>query len=77
MTLQTSHAQVLAYERSPTIGGHTQRLACVFNFSAQTATWPMPTGWVQASAHNLGLASATVQDQHLVLQPWGGWVASL
>jgi Maltogenic Amylase, C-terminal domain len=63
---------VLAYERSH----QGQRLLCVFNFSAESASWSPPVAWQTATAHDIGLATAERQDQLLVLQPWGGWVAA-
>jgi alpha-glucosidase len=73
MAMHTGNAQVLAYERSH----QGQRLLCVFNFSAESATWPLPLDWQTATTHDIGLSSAERQDPLLVLPPWGGWVASL
>lgn len=73
MAMLPGTPQVLAYTRSH----EGQRLGCVFNFSDQPATWDLPPGWEQAHPHDFGLQGALIQDQQLVLQPWGGLVASL
>ena len=73
MAMLPGTPQVLAYTRSH----EGQRLGCVFNFSNQPATWDLPPGWGQAHPHDFGLQGALIQDQQLVLQPWGGLVASL
>jgi alpha-glucosidase len=73
MALLSGTDQVLAYERSH----EGQRMGCVFNFSPEPATWDLPAGWDRASAHDLGLAAAHTEGRRLVLQPWGGLVATL
>jgi alpha-glucosidase len=73
MAMLPGTPQVLAYTRSH----EGQHLGCVFNFSDQPATWNLPPGWEQAHPHDFGLQGAHIQDQQLVLQPWGGLVATL
>ena len=77
MALLPGTTQVLAYERSHESNGQRQHMGCVFNFSADEATWNLPESWANASAHPLGLAGAHIDGNRLVLQPWGGLVATL
>ena len=63
--LQAEHPQVLAYERRH----GEERLLCVFNLSADSATWPVPAG---ATIQPSGLMGAEIQAGALQLKPWGG-----
>jgi len=74
MQLLPLHAQVLAFER---VEG-SQRLLCVFNFSAEVARWELTTVYAAAKAlPDSPVPGGQIDAGAVVLQPWGGLVASL
>ena len=74
MQLLPLHEQVLAFERTE----GAQRLLCVFNFSGDALNWELPAAYATAQAlADSPVPGAKVEAGAVVLQPWGGLVASL
>jgi alpha-glucosidase len=74
MQLLPLHEQVLAFERAE----GAQRLLCVFNFSAEALNWELPPEYATAQAlSDSPVPGGQIVTGTVVLQPWGGLVASL
>ena len=74
MQLLPLHAQVLAFERTE----GSQRLLCVFNFSAEALNWELPAEYAAAQTRSDSpVPGGQIVAGTVVLQPWGGLVANL
>jgi len=74
MVLLDLHPQVFAFVREH----EDKKLLCVFNFSADSASWALPAEF--ASAKPLAdspVAGGSVAGGAVALQPWGGVIMSL
>ena len=69
LELLAVHPQLLALVRHE----GTQRLLCLFNFSEQPASLPLPTEWTAARVlEGSGLGGAQRDESAVTFQPWGG-----
>jgi alpha-glucosidase len=67
--LLPADAQVLAYVRSNT----TERVLCVFNFSAEPARFALSADFSRGcTLMDMGLAGAQIVDNAVALAPWAG-----
>jgi alpha-glucosidase len=74
MTLLAPHGQVLAFTRE----FQSQKMLCVFNFSAQPMVWDVPADCNAAKLVSLSpLAGGSIANGQVILQPWGGVFAAL
>ncbi|MDO4636717.1 MAG: alpha-glucosidase family protein [Lautropia sp.] len=67
--LLPEHAQILAYERTYA----DQHVLCVLNFSPESASFRLPKRWTDSVLDTrCGLAGAVLDDDLLLLAPYGG-----
>jgi alpha-glucosidase len=69
LTMLPADDRVLAYVRSDA----NEKLACVFNFSGESATYALP--FSAAALTGTGLTGATISGNTVTLAPWAGVVA--